>query len=69
MSFFAALNTSASGMLAQGKSTSMVSQNIANLTTTGYKKSHAAFVVSKGDCPTTKNPFPLIDALLVEFVA
>ena len=44
MSFFSALNTSASGMLAQGKSTSMVSQNIANMTTTGYKKSHAAFV-------------------------
>ena len=43
MSFFSALNTSASGMLAQSKSTAMVSQNIANLTTTGYKRSEAAF--------------------------
>jgi flagellar hook protein FlgE len=43
MSLFSALNTSASGMLAQSKSTAMVSQNIANLTTTGYKRSEATF--------------------------
>lgn len=43
MSLFSSLYTGASGMNAQSKSTAMISDNIANLTTVGYKRSEAAF--------------------------
>ncbi|MCB9965554.1 MAG: flagellar hook-basal body complex protein [Rhodospirillales bacterium] len=43
MSLFQSLDTSAGGMMAYSKATSIVSTNIANMTTTGYKKSEAAF--------------------------
>lgn len=43
MSLFGSLYTGAAGMMAQAKATSMVSQNIANVSTTGYKRSEAFF--------------------------
>ncbi len=43
MSLFSALYTGASGMLAQSRSTQFISNNIANSTTTGYKRSEARF--------------------------
>lgn len=43
MSLFSSLYTGSAGMYAQSQSTAMVANNIANLTTTGYKKSEAYF--------------------------
>ncbi len=43
MSLFGSLYTGASGMIAQAKATAMVSQNVANSSTTGYKRSEAFF--------------------------
>lgn len=43
MSFFQALYTSTSGMMAQSQSTAMISNNIANLNSVGYKRSEASF--------------------------
>lgn len=43
MSFFGSLHTSASGMLAQSKATAVISTNIANVTTTGFKRSDNVF--------------------------
>lgn len=43
MSLFEALDTSKSGMYAQSKSTAIVSTNVANMTTVGYKRSEAIF--------------------------
>lgn len=43
MSFFHALYTSTSGMMAQSQSTAMISSNIANVNSAGYKRSEASF--------------------------
>ncbi len=43
MGFFGALYTGTAGMLAQSRSTSVISENIANINTTGYKRSDMAF--------------------------
>mgnify|MGYP000206288600 CR=1 FL=1 len=43
MGFFGALYTGAAGMLAQERSTSNTSENIANVTTVGYKRKDTAF--------------------------
>lgn len=43
MSLFSSLYTSSAGMLSQTRSTQLISENIANMTTTGYKRSNAAF--------------------------
>lgn len=51
MSLFGSLWTGASGMNAQSKSTAMISNNIANLNSTGFKRSEAAFY----DMVTTTN--------------
>ncbi len=43
MSLFGSLYTGTAGMLAQERSTSVISENIANVTTTGYKRQETAF--------------------------
>ena len=43
MSLFGALYTGTSGLYAQSKSTAMISDNIANVSTAGYKRSEAGF--------------------------
>lgn len=43
MSLFSSLYTGASGMLAHTRATQIISENIANSTTVGYKRSDAAF--------------------------
>lgn len=43
MSLFASLYTGASGMLAFEKATSIISTNVANINTTGFKRSEATF--------------------------
>lgn len=43
MSLFGALYTAVSGMSAQSQSTAIISNNIANVNTTGFKRSEAAF--------------------------
>lgn len=43
MSFFGSLYTGTNGIIAQSQSTSMISTNIANINTTGFKRSEAHF--------------------------
>jgi flagellar hook protein FlgE len=43
MSLFGSLYTGVSALSAQSQSTSMISNNIANVNTTGFKRSEAAF--------------------------
>jgi flagellar hook protein FlgE len=43
MSLFSSLYTGASGMHAQAKSTGIIANNVANINTTGYKRSEASF--------------------------
>lgn len=51
MSFYGSLYTGVAGMMAQAKSTAMISTNIANSTTVGYKRSNATFsdIVTKSN--------------------
>lgn len=43
MSFFGSLYASTSGMMAASRATQTTSQNVANMTTVGYKKSDTSF--------------------------
>jgi flagellar hook protein FlgE len=58
MSLFGSLYTGAAGMMAQSKSTAMISQNIANVSSTGYKRSEAFFhdLVTTGANGTWSGP-------------
>ncbi len=58
MSLFGSLYTGAAGMMAQSKATAIVSQNIANISTTGYKRSEAFFheLVTTGANGTWSGP-------------
>jgi flagellar hook protein FlgE len=57
MGLFGSLYTGAAGMLSQTRSTGYISQNIANVTTVGYKRSEAAFseIVGSGRRFSPKN--------------
>ena len=43
MSLFGSLYTAVSGLSAQSQATGIISNNIANVNTTGFKRSEAAF--------------------------
>lgn len=53
MSLFGSLYTGTSGIMAQSNATAQISENIANLNTTGYKKSDTGFFSLVASHPTT----------------
>jgi flagellar hook protein FlgE len=53
MSIFGALNSAVSGIRAQGAKIGIISDNISNLNTTGYKRSEAAFETLVNNVPGT----------------
>ena len=68
MSIFGSLFTAVSGMSAQSQSLSMISDNIANASTTGYKRNDAAFstlVTNSGSSTPSKSSPPASEGRVI----